>query len=302
MVDKVLRTPEDRFGDLPDFCYPPRYLDDLAGYDGLRMAYLDEGPIDARDVFLCLHGEPTWSFLYRRMLPVFLDAGARVVAPDLFGFGRSDKPVDATVYTFDFHRGSLLALVERLQLRNVTLVVQDWGGLLGLTLPIDPAFRGRLKRLLVMNTTIGTGEPASLGFDAWRRYAKANPDLPIGALMLRSCPHLTAAEVAAYDAPFPEEHYKAGVRAFPAIVPTDSAMAGVDLGRAAQRFWRNEWSGPSFMAYGARDPVFPPAAMERLRQEIRGCGPAFVVEEGGHFVQEWGEFIATAALAHWSKR
>ena len=127
-MTEVLRTPDPRFTDIPDFPYAPRYVADLPGYEGLRMAYVDEGPPDADRVFLCLHGEPTWSYLYRRMAPEFLASGARVVAPDLFGFGRSDKPVDDGVYGFHFHRRALLALVERLDLRAVTLVVQDWGG------------------------------------------------------------------------------------------------------------------------------------------------------------------------------
>ena len=130
----AIRTPEARFADLPDFPWQPRYCDDLAGYEGLRMARIDEGPEDADRVFLCLHGQPAWSFLYRHMIPVFLDTGARVVAPDLFGFGRSDKPVEDAAYTFTFHRQSLIALIEALDLRRITLVVQDWGGILGLTI------------------------------------------------------------------------------------------------------------------------------------------------------------------------
>src|SRR6516165_11666987 len=133
---KLLRTPEERFAVLPGYAFPPRYIDDLQGYEGLRIHYLDEGPPDARKVFLCLHGQPTWSYLYRRMIPVFTEAGARVVAPDLPGFGKSDKPADDAVYTFAFHRELLRNLVLRLDLRNVVLVVQDWGGLLGLTLPM----------------------------------------------------------------------------------------------------------------------------------------------------------------------
>uniref|UniRef100_UPI00359428EA alpha/beta fold hydrolase n=1 Tax=Blastomonas sp. TaxID=1909299 RepID=UPI00359428EA len=140
----ALRTPDSRFDAIPDFDYPVFYAEDLPGYEGLRAAWVDAGPRDADQVFLCLHGEPSWSFLYRRMIPVFLQNGARVVAPDLFGFGRSDKPVDQSAYSFDFHRNHLLALVKRLDLRNITLVVQDWGGLLGLTLPVDADFAPRL--------------------------------------------------------------------------------------------------------------------------------------------------------------
>lgn len=145
---ETLRTPDGRFADLPDFPYPPGYVSDLPGFEGLRVHYLDVGSQDAERTFLCLHGEPTWSYLYRKMIPVILESGARVVAPDLFGFGRSDKPVDDSTYTFHFHRDTILRLIERLALQNMTLVVQDWGGTLGLTLPVDPGFRSRLDRLL----------------------------------------------------------------------------------------------------------------------------------------------------------
>ncbi|MEX1369151.1 MAG: alpha/beta fold hydrolase, partial [Nannocystaceae bacterium] len=138
-MTEILRTPEDRFDGLPDFPWTPRFVDGLPGLERMRVAVLDEGPSDAEHVFLCLHGEPTWSFLYRTMIPVFLAAGGRVVAPDFLGFGRSDKPVDDAVYTWDLHRRTLLTLVERLDLRRITLVCQDWGGLLGLTLPMEDA-------------------------------------------------------------------------------------------------------------------------------------------------------------------
>lgn len=302
MKPDVFRTPDSRFGDLPDFPYAPRYLDDLPGYEGLRAAYVDEGPRGAADTFLCLHGEPTWGYLYRRMMPVFLQAGARVVAPDFFGFGRSDKPLDEGVYGFRFHRDFLLRLVERLDLQRITLVVQDWGGLIGLTLPVDAGFRPRLSRLLVMNTTLAVGEPPSQGFLAWRDYAARNPDMAVGSLIQRGTSHLTAAEVAAYDAPFPDEASKAGVRAFPQLVMTEPGMQGIEESRAALRFWSEDWDGPSFMAVGGADPVLGPDVMARLRASIRGCPEPMVIPEAGHFVQEWGEPIARAALEGFRER
>jgi haloalkane dehalogenase len=159
MTITALRTPEERFLNLPGFPYAPSYVDDLRGFEGLRAAYVDEGPRGAKHTFLCLHGEPTWGYLYRKMMPVFLQSGARVVAPDFFGFGRSDKPVNDADYTFHFHRDYLVRLIERLDLRNITLVVQDWGGLLGLTLPVDAGMRPRIDRLIAMNTGIAVGEP-----------------------------------------------------------------------------------------------------------------------------------------------
>lgn len=299
MAIEVLRTPEARFRDLPGFPWPPSYVDDLAGYEGMRLAFVDEGPRDAARTFLCLHGEPTWSYLYRRMIPVFAASGSRVVVPDYFGFGRSDKPARVEDYGFHFHRNALLALAERLDLAGVTLVCQDWGGLLGLTLPLDPGFRGRLERLLVMNTTLAVGSAPSDGFLAWRAYCRRTPDLPISDLMKRSTPHLTDAEAAAYDAPFPDTAYKAGPRAFPELVMTDPAMEGVTESLAARAFWAQEWKGPSFMAVGAADSVLGPPVMEALRRTIRGCPEPMMIAEAGHFVQEWGEPIARAALAAW---
>ena len=298
MID-ALRTPEDRFAGLPDFPWEPRYVDDLPGYGGLRCAVIDEGlnpDQPGQPTFLCLHGEPTWSYLYRRMIPVFLRAGARVVAPDLFGFGRSDKPVDDAVYGFHFHRNMLLALVERLDLQNVTLVVQDWGGLIGLTLPVDPRFRARLSRLLAMNTTLATGSPPSEGFLAWRAYAKANPDLAVGALIGRGTPHLSEAERAAYDAPFPDIRYKAGVRAFPERVMTDPGMEGIEESLAARDFWVRDFRGPVFMAVGGADMVLGPPVMEELRRSLPTCPEPMLIPEAGHFVQEWGGPVAEAAL------
>jgi haloalkane dehalogenase len=296
MPIEALRTPDTAFANLPDFDFPVEYVDDLPGYEGLRIARIDAGPRDAERTFLCLHGEPSWSFLYRRMIPVFLESGARVVAPDLLGFGRSDKPVKQSDYSFTFHRNYLVALVERLDLKNITLVVQDWGGLLGLTLPVDPKFKSRLERLIVMNTGIAVGASPGPGFQAWKDYALSTPNLPIGELIARGTPHLTPAEIAAYDAPYPSPEYKAGAQVFPALVPVSPEMEGADIGREAAAFWSTEWNGPSFMAIGMADPVLGPPAMMMLNKLIKGCPPPMEIEGGGHFVQEWGEPIARAAL------
>ena len=294
MTIKALRTPEDRFDAIPDWPHTPNYIEDLAGYEGLRLAYIDEGPKSDAPVFLCLHGEPSWSFLYRKMAPVFLAAGGRVVAPDFFGFGRSDKPVDDAVYTFDWHRNMLLAFVERLDLKNICLVCQDWGGLLGLTIPMD--LQERFTRLIVMNTSIGIGMPAGPGFNAWRDYMANTPDLDVGALMKRATPVLNDEEAAAYSAPFPSAEYKAGVRRFPQLVPTSEDMDGVEIGKRAIAFWSNDWTGESFMAVGMQDPVLGPDSMSWLRSKIKNCPEPMEIADGGHFVQEWGEEIAKAAL------
>ncbi|MEL7453442.1 MAG: alpha/beta fold hydrolase, partial [Pseudomonadota bacterium] len=183
MEIKANRTPDSAFENLPDYGFAPNYVDDLPGYDGLRIHYLDEGPKAADQTFLCLHGQPSWSYLYRKMLPVFTASGARVIAPDWLGFGKSDKPVDDAVYTFDFHRNMLLAFIDRLDLTNITLVCQDWGGLLGLTVPQD--MPERFTRLIVMNTAIAVGQSPGPGFDAWKAFAASQPDMDIANLMQR---------------------------------------------------------------------------------------------------------------------
>ncbi|MCU0296040.1 MAG: haloalkane dehalogenase [Candidatus Nanopelagicales bacterium] len=286
---EILRTPEERFADLPGFPWQAKYLD----IEGARMAYIDEGQ---GEVVLCLHGEPTWSYLYRKMIPVFLDAGMRVVAPDWFGFGRSDKPVADTDYTWDFHHSSMLRFVEALGLEDITLVVQDWGGLLGLTLPASHP--DLVRRLLIMNTGIGVGTPPGKGFLAWRDYVAKNPEFNVGELMARAETSLSPEEVAAYQAPFPDERYMAGARRFPALVPTTEDAPGVEVSRAAAMWWATQFSGQSFMAVGTQDPVLGPKVMERMRQIIKGC-PEPMLVEAGHFVPEHGEPIARAALTAW---
>lgn len=294
MTDAV-RTPDDRFEDLPGFPFAPRYLHGLPGYEGLRLHYLDEGQQDADNIFLCLHGEPTWSYLYRKMIPIFTAAGHRAVAPDFFGFGRSDKPVKEEVYQFDFHRGSLVAFIESLDLKNITLLCQDWGGLIGLTLPMD--MLDRFSRLLVMNTTLGTGDVRlSDGFLAWREWVNNNPDMPIGELMKRACPHLSSGECRAYDAPFPDIKYKAGVRRFPNLVPDHPEAPGAVLSKEAREWLSSKWAGSTFMAIGMKDPVLGPPVMHALRRVIRGCPEPYEMNDAGHFVQEWGEEAAKKAL------
>lgn len=292
---EILRTPEARFENLPDYPFAANYVADLPSYPGIHIHYVDAGPRDATKTFLCLHGEPTWSYLYRRMMPVFSAAGHRVVAPDFIGFGKSDKAVDDQAYTFEFHRNTLIELIERLNLKNLVLVCQDWGGLLGLTLPL--AFPERFAGLLVMNTTFGSGDvPLSQGFLAWRAWAAKSPDMAVGKLMSRTCPHLTAQEIAAYDAPFPDAKYKAGVRRFPQLVPDHTDAPGAALSRQARDWWKNSWQGKTFMAIGMTDPVLGPSVMRDLEANIRQCPTPFEMPEAGHFVPEWGQAIAENAL------
>jgi len=293
---EALRTPDDRFSGLPGHAFTPHYLDDLPGYEGLRVHYLDEQPTPSSGrTVLCLHGQPTWCYLYRKMTPVFTAAGHRVVAPDLLGFGRSDKPIDDAVYTFNFHRSLLMRLIERLDLQRVTLVVQDWGGLLGLTLPME--YPERIDRLIVMNTGLGIGRSPGPGFDAWKAYVASHPDFDIAGLMKRSVPGMTDEEAAAYAAPFPDARYRAGARRFPAIVPVAPEMEGVDHSMRAAKFLREDWNGRTFMAIGMQDPVLGPLVMHALAKTIRNCPAPLELPGAGHFVQEHGQVVAERALA-----
>ncbi len=293
MID-ALRTPDARFANLPGYDFAPHYLDHA---NGLRMHYLDEGSGDA--VFLCLHGQPSWCYLYRKMIPLLAPYG-RVMAPDLFGFGRSDKPVDDAIYTFDFHRQSLVDFIEALDLTNITLVCQDWGGILGLTIP--HTMPERFARLIVMNTALGTGEVAlGPGFEMWKAFNRSQPDMNIAALFQRGTSILSEAEAAAYGAPFPDIHYKGGVRQFPELVPPTPDAPGTTISRAARDWWRDEWTGQSFMAVGGSDPVITPDAMHALRRNIRNCPEPLIIPEAGHFVQEWGDQVVPAAMVSFAR-
>lgn len=297
------RTPDARFEGLPDWPYAPRYLENLPSYAGLRLHYIDEGPADAAVTFLCLHGTPSWSYLYRKMIPVFTDHGHRAVALDLFGFGRSDKPVTDSDYGYHFHRGTIRAFIERLDLRNICLVGQDWGGILGLSLIMD--MPERFTRLFLMNTSLPYGEEPTPGFVQWRAENRRQYDNPVGSWIRSRTPIMTDAEEAAYDAPFPDASFKGGVRRFPELIMrpengtlSPAAQEGLATSLAARAWLQSAWAGESFMAIGMKDVVITPERMEALRQIIRGCPPAYPVEDAGHYVQEWGGPVALAALQH----
>lgn len=297
--DDALRTPDAAFANLPGYPWAPHYVSDLPSLAGLRMHYIDEGPQDAPRTWLCLHGNPAWSYLYRHMLPVWLAAGDRVVAPDLIGFGKSDKPKKEAAHRFDWHRQVLLELVERLNLQRTVLVVQDWGGILGLTLPMDCP--ERFGGLLVMNTLLATGDvPLPQGFVDWRAMCRDKPSFGVGRLLARGNPQLSPAECAAYDAPFPDRGYRAALRAFPERVPAGPQDEGAALSRQARDFWQQQWQGQSLMVVGAQDPVLGLATMQALRQDIRGCPDPVVLPQAGHFVQERGRGIAEQAVEYFA--
>ncbi len=280
----VFRTPDEQFEGLPGYDFAPRYLDQ----DGLRMHYVDEGE---GDPVLLLHGEPSWAFLYRKMIPP-LASTARIVAPDYFGFGRSDKPVRPEEYSYDFHYASIERLAEELDLRDATVVVQDWGGPIGLRLAVEHP--DRIERLVILNTGIGAGRapsPEWLRFRAFLR--RVGTDLVPGQLIRISCVSELGDDVVdAYNAPFPTPESKAGVLAFPELVPTEidhpSAAAMLEVREALTR-----WERPTLVLFSDSDPIFSPEAADRLASRIPGAGPAEIVAGAGHFLQEEkGEQIA----------
>ncbi|MEM6719304.1 MAG: haloalkane dehalogenase [Bacteroidota bacterium] len=296
MIKKV-RTPEARFANLPDYNFTPNYIETLKGYEGIRAHYVDEGDTNADEVFLFLHGEPSWSYVYRKMIPIVTQNGYRAIAPDLLGFGKSDKPVDEDTYTFHFHRNFLIRFIEALDLKNITLVCQDWGGLLGLTLPMD--MTARFKRLLIMNTALINGQPAGPVFAEWKREITEPENVDLIKLFKKHAPGINEVEAAAYEAPFPDATFKAGVRKFPKLVAEEPHLEGVATSLKAAQFWNTEWNGDTFMAVGMQDPMLGPAVMKHMQQLINGCPEPLEIANGGHFVQEaGGEEIIQKALAH----
>lgn len=279
-MSDVLRTPDERFANLPGFPYEPHYVE----VDGLRVHYVDEGD---GPVVLVLHGEPTWSYLYRKMIPVLVDGGLRAVAPDLVGFGRSDKPTPRTEYTYEGHVGWMKDVLETLDLRDVTFFGQDWGGLVGLRLVAENP--DRFARVVASNTGLPTGDQrASEAFLRWQRFSQEAPELPVGALVKGGCAtaKLTDEEVAAYDAPFPDESYKEGARQFPVLVPTSPEDPAAAANRRAWDVLRG-FDKPFLCAFGDSDPITR-GADAYMREAIPGAKgrPHTTVEGGGHFIQE----------------
>lgn len=277
---KALRTPDDRFRDLPDFDFPPHY----STVDGLRMAHVEAGPADGAPVLL-LHGEPAWSFLYRHMLPPLAQAGLRAIAPDLIGFGRSDKPARVADYSYQQHMDWLLAWVEQQDLTGITLFCQDWGSLLGLRLAAEHP--ERFKRIVVGNGMLPTADRGvPMAFHLWRAFALYAPVFPTGRILnVGSLRTLSAAERAAYDAPFPNRHYQAGARAFPALVPTRQDNPAVPANRAAWKALGN-WHKPFLTVFGTGDPILG-RADRVLQAHVPGAaGMPHARLAGGHFIQE----------------
>ncbi len=284
---ELLRTPDARFESLPDFPWTPRYVELALEADPgrVRMAYVEDGPADAAPV-LCLHGEPSWSFLYRKMIPALAAAGHRVIAPDLIGFGRSDKPAARADYTYQRHMDWLTAFLVALDLRAITLVCQDWGGLLGLRLAAEN--EARFARIVAANTFLPTGDqqmPES--FLQWRAFSQTVPEMPIGGIVARGCTsELSPEVVAAYDAPFPDERYKEGARQFPALVPASPDDPATPANRRAWEVLQR-WDKPFLTAFSDRDPITRGGdrVMQAMIPGTKGRAHA-TIKGAGHFLQE----------------
>ncbi len=294
---EVLRTPESRFANLAGYPFAPQYLtvtaDDAAP---LRLHYVDEGPADGAPIVL-LHGEPTWSYLYRTMIPPLAAAGHRVLAPDLIGFGRSDKPSRIDDYSYLRHVQWVTAWIENLDLHDITLVVQDWGSLIGLRIAAEHG--ERVARIVVANGFLPTADrPAPFAFRVWRAFARYSPVLPTGRLVSTGTVHPVSAAVrAGYDAPFPTKRYQAGARAMPLLVPTDPDDPAVPANRAA---WEvlGHWRKPLLAVFGARDPILGRADRPLIAHVPGAAGQPHARINGGHFVQEdCGPELAERILA-----
>lgn len=283
---KILRTPDERFAALPNFPYQAHYLEiPVEAGERLRIHYLDEGPREA-DPILLIHGEPSWSFVYRKMIPILVDAGFRTVVPDLVGFGRSDKPASANDYTYQRHVAWMAALMKALDLQHITLFGQDWGGLIGLRLAAEN--ESRFARIAVANTSLPTGDQKmSEAFLNWQKFSQEAKSLQIGRIIRGGCTSNLAPEVvAAYDAPFPDESYKAGARVFPALVPTRPDDPASEANRRAWQVLR-AWQKPFLTAFSDGDPITAGGELLFQRYVPGAKGQPHVKLEGaGHFLQE----------------
>jgi len=272
-----VRTPEDRFSGLPGFDFAPNWFE----WEGLRLHYVDEG---SGPPVVLYHGEPTWSFLYRKIIPVLTAAGFRAVAPDYPGFGKSDKPTAPDFYTYDRLCAAMAALADHLDLREATAVVQDWGGPIGLRVAVEAP--DRFTRLCLLNTGLFTGGGVNEAFLRWRRFAEAHPDLPIARVVTSAAATPWPDEVVAgYEAPFPDAEHKVGAWRLPLIVPMAEDDAGAAEMRAVAAALGN-WERPAQVLFGDSDAIFSVRAGERFAAAIPGAGEAEVVVGAGHFLQE----------------
>ena len=292
-MSDVFRTPDERFAGLPEFPWEPRYRD----WDRLRLAHVDEGGGGGGETIVLLHGEPTWSYLWRKVMPPLLEAGHRCIAPDLPGFGRSDKPTDMDWYSYDRHTEAVESLFAELDLGDVTLVVHDWGGPIGLRVAAQNP--ERVARLVVMDTGVFTGhQKMSDAWKAFRDFVERTEDLPVGFLVKGACAsELPEDVVAAYEAPFPNPESKAGARAFPLMLATTPDAPGAAAGRAALETLQAS-SPPALVLWADSDPILTPGMGARLAEKIGWPEPE-PIPDASHFLQEdQGEMIGRR-IAEW---
>ena len=295
---KVLRTPDERFENLPDFPFEPHYLNiEDQDLGGLRIHYLDEGPTDAPTI-LCLHGEPSWSFLYRKMIPVFTAAGYRVVAPDLPGFGRSDKPADRNDYSYSKHVQWMRDWLEAAGLKNITLLGQDWGGLIGMRLLAEnPEL---FSRFSLSNTGLPTGDQ-SMGeaFERWRKFSQKDPEFDCGIIVNQfGRGSLSDEEIAAYRAPFPSNEYKEGARQFPMLVPTSPDDPASEDNRKAWSVLMG-WEKPALMCFSDKDPITNGGDRPFLKLVPGTRNQPHITLKGSHFIQEEDGETWARAVVEW---
>lgn len=292
-MTEFIRTPETRFLNLDNFPYTPSYIQNLKDSDGARLSYIDEQS-DSKETALFLHGNPTWSYCYRKMIPIMLESGFRAIAPDMIGFGRSDKPIYQQWHTFEKHINILRSFIETLDLTNITLICHDWGGMFGLNLV--PSMPHRFKRIIALNTMLCTGDIMPEIWYRWLAYSNGHPNLdPTECLIDCGCT-LTRSEISSFLAPYPNALYKAAFRQFPNFIPDRPERFGAQLGQDSVKFWQQHWQGESFVAIGMMDEILRNPTNDLACKVIRGCPTPMRIESAGHFLFEWGDQVLQEAL------
>lgn len=291
----TFRTAEHYFTNLEDWDYRPNYTSSLKGYEGLRLHYLDEGKKDAHRTIICLHGYKSWGYAFRKAIPYFLKQNFRVIVPDLYGFGRSDKPANEVEFSFEYHRNSIIQLIEELKLDEVYLAGFDLGGWIAATLPLH--FQDRIKGLMLGNTSIYSSKNKIWpGFHLWKciQNTKKNPNVIDCFFENDAC--LTDAQLAGFKAPFPDFRYKAGLRSLPNLIPECSDAAAAKISSASLEYLRTDWSGSCVCIAGLKDPIFGTRTMQPIKSAIRGSQPLIKLDNAGLFVFEHVDDFLPSAI------
>ena len=290
-MNEFIQTPEHYFHNIDNYPYTPNYINDIPETGGGRLHYVDVGQ-DINGVALCLHGNNTWGYCYRKMIQPLVEHGYRVIVPDMIGFGRSDKPVYQSWHSYQQHRSIMMSFIQKLNLQNIMLVCHDWGGIIGLTIP--PDMPDRFNKLVITNTMLYTGDRMCNDWYNWlQRSNKEDIDIP-KFIQQRSIVSINE-DLSAYAAPFPTSMYRAATRAFPNFIPDVDHVPGFDVGTRAIDFYKNTWNGQCFVAIGSKDHVMASTTLA-LAHTIKNCMNPMIIEEAGHFINEWGDQIIKKAL------